>query len=83
MKVNAYLSQHLGYTNTATLKDGIVGYKKWLSDEKVDEENSVASVFRGDNYVFDRRRVQHMTVSSGDNMTHAESGHHSGDGSTL
>ena len=81
VKVNAYLSQHLGYSNTATLKDGIVGYKKWLlTDKSTDIEDvesnpidnhsgessscapsGASTVFEGDNYVFDRRRVQQMT----------------------
>lgn len=98
VKVNAYLSQRLGYSNTASLQDGIVGYKRWLvstgarntesattatsattasvsaipgagngvivkGDEAVGDM-AVASLFHGENYVFDRRRVQHMGPNS-------------------
>lgn len=59
VKVNAYLRQKLGYKNVASLKDGIAGYKKWL-----DASSNASSCFRGDNYVFDRRRIQPMPSHS-------------------
>lgn len=62
VKVNAYLSQHLGFKNVASLKHGIVGYKRWLDECKNKPSNDVVkSIFKGNNYVFDRRRVQMMS----------------------
>ena len=62
VKVNAFLSQRMGYKNVASLKKGIVGYKKWLADN---DRNDIKSFFDGDNYVFDRRRIQSMRSDKG------------------
>ena len=44
MKVNAYLRQRLGFNNTARLKDGIIGYERWL-EEQEESSGSVMDSF--------------------------------------
>ena len=85
VKVNAFLKQKLGYENVASLRNGIIGYQKWV-DEQVEEgagngqddgnsdshnnDNSknirrkidtnrrdVISLFNGETFLFDRRRL--------------------------
>jgi len=61
VKVNAWLTQKLGLRNVASLKDGIVGYKRWLDEEAESAEESAKegaapeSLFKGTNFVFDQR----------------------------
>lgn len=50
-KVNAYLKQKKGYKNIVKLKKGIVAYQRWV------DSNGEASLFNGNNFVFDRRRL--------------------------
>ena len=71
VKVNAFLTQELGYHNTKKLQHGIVGYvrHKREQQEKEEEErrqqkapppmdgSSRTSAWRGANFVFDRRTL--------------------------
>ena len=50
VKVNAFLQQELGFTNTMRLHDGINGYLRFLRKEPAER-----SVFSGKNFVFDKR----------------------------
>lgn len=52
VKINAYLKQRKGFTNTGRLKKGIIGYEQWLRDQ-----NEQESKFEGVNFLFDRRRL--------------------------
>lgn len=52
VKVNAYLEQELGFTNTRKLQDGIVGYLGHLR-----ETPDAPSSWRGENFVFDKRET--------------------------
>lgn len=56
-KVNAFLEQKMGFTNTARLKGGIVSYTTQLRDEGRLE----ASKFKGVNDVFDGRMGEVVT----------------------
>lgn len=51
VKVEAYVRQRLNHDNVWRLDDGIVGYRKWLTDNNKAEED----LFLGKNYVFDDR----------------------------
>ena len=51
VKVGAYLTQELGFTNVNRLAGGIIAYDHTLAD-KAPEENSL---FKGTNFVFDGR----------------------------
>lgn len=53
VKVNAYLRQKLGYRNVGRLEKGIIGYQQWL-----DGDVGVPSMFQGENFLFDRRRLE-------------------------
>ena len=53
VKTNAYIKQQLGFTRTYRLEDGIIGYNRHLRDNPGE-----ASVWRGENFVFDRRRAE-------------------------
>ena len=44
VKVNAYLRQKLGYTNTGRLKDGIVAYERWVDEEGLDSDTSITTI---------------------------------------
>ena len=45
VKVNAYLRQKLGYTNTGRLKDGIVAYERWVDEEGlIDSDASITTI---------------------------------------
>jgi predicted sulfurtransferase len=61
IKVNAYLKQRLGMTNIARLQKGIIHYESWLEEEAEAEgpggRQSRSSLFKGKNFVFDRRRM--------------------------
>ena len=54
--MNAYLRQRLGFNNTARLKDGILGYERWVEGE-IESTVQEKSLFVGKNFVFDRRRL--------------------------
>jgi UPF0176 protein len=51
VKVNAYLKQRLGFTNIGRLEKGIINYENWVRN------NQLKSVFVGENFLFDRRRL--------------------------
>ena len=53
VKVAAYLKQKKGFDNVYRLKDGIIGYQRWLSSSP---GNLSESLFKGKNFLFDRRR---------------------------
>ncbi len=58
VKVNAYLEQEMGFTNTTRLAGGIVSYARSLEEKGKIEE----SQFRGINHVFDGRVGRTVTV---------------------
>lgn len=57
VKVNAFLEQRMGFTNTGRLQGGIVSYARNLREQgKIDE-----STFKGVNHVFDGRMGEVIT----------------------
>ena len=56
VKVGAYLTQELGFTNVSRLAGGIIAYDRTIS-EKQEEE----SMFKGTNFVFDGRLGRQIT----------------------
>lgn len=57
VKVGAYLSQEMGFTNVSRLAGGIIAYDRSLNEETEGEE----SMFKGVNYVFDGRVGRQIT----------------------
>ena len=57
VKVNAYLTQELEFTNVSRLAGGIIGYDRTLSEQAPTEE----PMFKGTNYVFDGRMGRRIT----------------------
>lgn len=66
VKVGAYLTQEMGFTNVSRLAGGIIAYDRTLNDKAPDEE----PMFKGTNYVFDGRVGRQITDDAlGDCMT--------------
>ena len=61
VKVNAFLEQQLGFTNTMRLHDGINGYLRYLRAHP-DEP----SAWEGKNFVFDKRETVELDGARGD-----------------
>ena len=59
VKVNAFLQQRLGFTNTHRLQGGIIAYNREL--ETLKAHSATSSRFRGVNYVFDERVEERVT----------------------
>ncbi len=57
VKVGAYLTQELGFTNVSRLAGGIIAYDRTLNSELPDAE----PMFKGTNYVFDGRLGRQIT----------------------
>ncbi|KAL7521687.1 hypothetical protein ACHAWX_006361 [Stephanocyclus meneghinianus] len=57
VKVNAYLTQELEFTNVSRLAGGIIGYDRTLNEQAPTEE----PMFKGVNYVFDGRMGRRIT----------------------
>lgn len=57
VKVGAYLTQEMGFTNVSRLAGGIIAYDRTLTANATDEE----SMFKGVNYVFDGRVGRQIT----------------------
>jgi len=57
VKVGAYLTQELGFTNVSRLAGGIIAYDRTLNNEMPDAE----PMFKGTNYVFDGRQGRQIT----------------------
>lgn len=57
MKVGAYLTQELGFTNVSRLAGGIIAYDRTLNEMAEEEE----SMFKGTNFVFDGRLGRQIT----------------------
>lgn len=57
MKVNAYLTQELEFTNVSRLAGGVVAYDRTLREQAPTEE----PMFKGVNYVFDGRMGRKIT----------------------
>lgn len=57
VKVGAYLTQELGFTNVSRLAGGIIAYDRTLNQEAAGEE----SMFKGTNFVFDGRLGRPIT----------------------
>jgi len=57
VKVGAYLTQELGFTNVARLAGGIIAYDRTLKEQAPDE----TPLFKGTNFVFDGRLGRPMT----------------------
>lgn len=55
IKTNAWLKQKRGMTNIGRLKKGIIHYEQWL--ESLGADASSSSLFNGENFLFDRRRM--------------------------
>jgi predicted sulfurtransferase len=57
VKVGAYLTQELGFTNVSRLAGGIIAYDRTLQEKTQGEE----SMFKGTNFVFDGRLGRQIT----------------------
>jgi len=57
VKVGAYLTQEMGFTNVSRLAGGIIAYDRTLNANATSEE----SMFKGVNYVFDGRVGRQIT----------------------
>ncbi|CAJ1949761.1 unnamed protein product [Cylindrotheca closterium] len=57
VKVGAYLTQEMGFTNVSRLAGGIIAYDRTLTEKTEDEE----SMFKGTNFVFDGRMGREIT----------------------
>lgn len=57
VKVGAYLTQELGFTNVSRLAGGIISYDRTLQEKAPGEE----SMFKGTNFVFDGRLGRPIT----------------------
>lgn len=57
VKVGAYLTQEMGFTNVSRLAGGIIAYDRTLNEKKEGEE----SMFKGTNFVFDGRLGREIT----------------------
>ena len=57
VKVGAYLTQELGFTNVARLAGGIIAYDRILNEQAPDE----TPLFKGTNFVFDGRLGRAIT----------------------
>jgi predicted O-methyltransferase YrrM len=57
VKVGAYLTQQMGFTNVSRLAGGIIAYDRTLSENSPSEK----SLFRGTNFVFDGRLGRPIT----------------------
>ena len=66
VKVGAYLTQEMGFTNVSRLAGGIIAYDRTLNDKAPEEE----PMFKGTNYVFDGRVGREITKDAlGDCIT--------------
>eukprot|EP00979_Chaetoceros_neogracilis_P018114 scaffold10552_cov276-Chaetoceros_neogracile.AAC.18 len=66
VKVGAYLTQEMGFTNVSRLAGGIIAYDRTLNEKAPEEE----PMFKGTNYVFDGRVGRQITDDAlGDCMT--------------
>ena len=59
VKVNAYLEQRLGFSNTMRLQDGIHGYERFIA-----QQHDEPTMWEGQNFVFDKR--QHLGITDGE-----------------
>jgi UPF0176 protein len=57
VKVGAYVTQEMGFTNVSRLAGGIIAYDRKLSEEAKEEE----PMFKGTNFVFDGRLGRAIT----------------------
>lgn len=57
VKVGAYLTQELGFTNVSRLAGGIIAYDRTLTEKQEGED----SMFKGTNFVFDGRLGRKIT----------------------
>lgn len=57
VKVGAYLTQEMGFTNVSRLAGGIIAYDRTLNEKNQEEE----PMFKGTNYVFDGRVGREIT----------------------
>jgi predicted sulfurtransferase/predicted O-methyltransferase YrrM len=60
VKVGAYLTQELGFTNVSRLAGGIIAYDRTLTETSQEEE----PMFKGTNFVFDGRLGRKITDDS-------------------
>jgi predicted sulfurtransferase/predicted O-methyltransferase YrrM len=60
VKVGAYLTQELGFTNVSRLAGGIIAYDRTLNEKAPEEE----PMFKGTNFVFDGRLGRPITEDS-------------------
>lgn len=60
VKVGAYLTQELGFTNVSRLAGGVIAYDRTLSNSAPEEE----PLFKGTNYVFDGRVGRQITADA-------------------
>lgn len=60
VKVGAYLTQEMGFTNVSRLAGGIIAYDRTLNEQDEEEE----PMFKGTNFVFDGRLGRAITEDS-------------------
>lgn len=61
VKVGAYLTQEMGFTNVSRLAGGIIAYDRTLNEKGDDDEEPL---FKGTNFVFDGRLGRPITEDS-------------------
>jgi predicted sulfurtransferase len=67
VKVGAYMTQELGFTNVKRLKHGIIGYHKWYEGQKQDNiMEKTPSLWMGENFLFDKRRLGGASTDASD-----------------
>jgi len=65
VKVGAYLKQELGFEDVRRLEHGIIGYERWAAEGKTNKDGTDGeagannSLWIGENFLFDKRRVSH------------------------
>jgi predicted sulfurtransferase len=65
VKVGAYMTQELGFTNVKRLKHGIVGYHKWYEGQKQCTGMArTPSLWHGENFLFDKRRFAEASTDA-------------------
>ena len=73
VKVGAYLKQELGFEDVRRLEHGIIGYERWATEAgkeansgrtEDDESASKDSLWEGENFLFDKRRLNDEKSSS-------------------
>jgi predicted sulfurtransferase len=69
VKVGAYLKQQLGFSDIRRLQHGIIGYQQWMEEQQLEQAAEVeptASLWEGDNFLFDKRQSKDLAAKKGE-----------------